>query len=93
LYSNIKSPETGDIVDRGRDTIAIYRLMEDLREQAEASKGRVVSLLGNHEYMNAMGDWRYVTKEDIVTFGGERARQIAMSSDGWIGKAWLANYS
>ncbi|KAH8927830.1 Metallo-dependent phosphatase [Atractiella rhizophila] len=85
--------QTGDIVDRGRDTIAIYKLMESLREGAAKAKGQVVSLLGNHEYMNALGDWRYVTPEDVATFGSARARRQAMTSEGWIGQSWLKNYS
>ena len=39
----------------GDDTIALYRLMENLREQARAVGGDVLSHLGNHEYMNAIG--------------------------------------
>ena len=66
-------------------------MMERLRVE---SKGRVRTLLGNHEYMNLLGDWRYVTKEDIATFGGEERRRHAMSADGWIGKSWGGeNYS
>ncbi|KAM0750927.1 Metallo-dependent phosphatase [Meredithblackwellia eburnea MCA 4105] len=84
--------QTGDIVDRGRDTIAIYRLMDELRPQAELAGGGLVSLLGNHEIMNALGDWRYVTKEDIATFGGARQRREAMGP-GWIGQTWRQNYS
>lgn len=42
--------------------------------------------------MNALGDWRYVTKEDIATFGGERQRRAAIST-GWIGQTWRSNYS
>jgi hypothetical protein len=41
--------QTGDIVDRGRDTIALYRLFDTLRVQAQDSGGEVISLLGNHE--------------------------------------------
>lgn len=41
--------QTGDIVDRGRDTIALYRLMDTLRVEAELAGGQVISLLGNHE--------------------------------------------
>ena len=41
--------QTGDIVDRGRDTIALYRLFDTLRAQAQDSGGEVISLLGNHE--------------------------------------------
>jgi 3',5'-cyclic AMP phosphodiesterase CpdA len=49
--------QTGDIVDRGRDTIALYAFFDQLRAQAEKAGGVVVSLLGNHEMMNAFGDW------------------------------------
>lgn len=41
--------QTGDIVDRGPDTIALYKLFQSLTQQAEAQNGKVVSLLGNHE--------------------------------------------
>ena len=44
-----------DIVDRGPDTIAIYRFFQTLRPQAEAAGGALVSLLGNHELMNSLG--------------------------------------
>ena len=30
--------------------------MEDLREQAHGMGGEVISLLGNHEWMNAIGE-------------------------------------
>jgi 3',5'-cyclic AMP phosphodiesterase CpdA len=50
--------QTGDIVDRGTYALDIYRLMRKLRSQAEGLGGRVVSILGNHEVMNAIGDWR-----------------------------------
>lgn len=66
--------------------------MDSLRAQAELAGGSVVSLLGNHEIMNALNDLRYVTQEDIATFGSLKARQNAMK-EGWIGKTWRANYS
>lgn len=82
--------QTGDIVDRGTDTIALYRMFQRLRGESTAVGGGVVSILGNHEIMNAIGDWRYVTKEDIETFGGSERRQEALSTDGWIGREWIA---
>lgn len=85
--------QTGDIVDRGKDTILLYQLMDRLRGEASRAGGAVVNLLGNHEYMNALGDWRYVTKEDIETFGSAEHRRDIMSTRGWIGQDWLANYS
>lgn len=53
--------QTGDIVDRGTYALDIYRLMQKLRGQADAAGGRVVSILGNHEIMNAIGDWRWAS--------------------------------
>lgn len=82
---------TGDLVDRGDDTIALYHLFDELRK--EAGPDRVKNCLGNHEVMNALGDWRYVTPGDVESFGGVAARRRAMSIEGWIGQAWLANYS
>ncbi|KIS68749.1 uncharacterized protein UMAG_10837 [Mycosarcoma maydis] len=84
---------TGDIVDRGDDTIALYRLFVSLRQQARLAGGEVKNCLGNHEVMNAIGDWRYVTKADVESFGGVQARRHAMSDQGWIGQEWLHNYN
>ncbi|WVO17938.1 hypothetical protein L204_105636 [Cryptococcus depauperatus] len=85
--------QTGDIVDRGAHADQIYQLMQTLRGQAAGVGGRLVSILGNHEVMNAIGDWRYVTRDDISSFGDTEARMKALSTEGWLGKEWLANYS
>lgn len=45
---------TGDLVDRGRDLIAITRFFDQLRPQAEKAGGAVVNLLGNHELSELM---------------------------------------
>ncbi|KAG9000408.1 hypothetical protein FRB94_005462 [Tulasnella sp. JGI-2019a] len=84
--------QTGDLLDRGDDTLDIYRYYEDLRVQASAHGGHLVSHLGNHEVMNLLGDWRYVWPSEIDTFESVEARQRLIST-GWIGKAWRANYS
>lgn len=34
-----------------------------------------------------------MTPGDEETFGGQKARREAMSTTGWIGREWLANYS
>lgn len=49
--------QTGDMVDRGKDTILLFGYFDQLRAQAERAGGAIVSLLGNHEYMNAFNDW------------------------------------
>ncbi|KAJ7158618.1 Metallo-dependent phosphatase-like protein [Mycena filopes] len=84
--------QTGDIIDRGDDTIKLYFWMEQLRVQAAAVGGVVLSHLGNHEVMNAIGDWRYVYPTEINTFGSVAARQ-KMLSTGRIGRAWAQNYT
>ena len=84
---------TGDIVDRGDDTIRLYRLFGALRSEAEAQGGAVHNLLGNHEMMNALGDWRYVTPGDVDSFGGPVARRKAMSDKGWIGQDWIQAFN
>ncbi|KAJ4480002.1 Metallo-dependent phosphatase-like protein [Lentinula aciculospora] len=84
--------QTGDIVDRGDDTIKLFKLMEKLREQAPTTGGVVLSNLGNHEWMNAIGDWRYVYPSEIKTFGTVEDRQRMISS-GTIGRAWANNYT
>ncbi|KAH8814692.1 Metallo-dependent phosphatase-like protein [Flagelloscypha sp. PMI_526] len=84
--------QTGDIVDRGDDTIALFDWMDKLRGQATQTGGIVLSHLGNHEWMNAIGDWRYVYPSEIETFGGIEARQKFISS-GRIGRSWATNYT
>lgn len=84
--------QTGDIIDRGDDTIALYEWLEELREQAHGMGGSVVSLLGNHEWMNAIGDWRYVFPSEIETFGSISARQKAVTT-GWLANIWASNYT
>ena len=42
---------------RGDDTILLFTLMEKLRAQAAEVGGTVLSHLGNHEWMNAIGEF------------------------------------
>jgi hypothetical protein len=60
--------QTGDVLDRGDEEEAIFRLLAELREQAEAAGGAIHVLNGNHELMNAYLDYRYVTDGGWVDF-------------------------
>jgi hypothetical protein len=80
--------QTGDITDRGPDGLQTLEFMERIQKEATAAGGRVIPLMGNHEAMNLMGDWRYVSPADVRSFGSLEARKEAFSSTGKWGQ-WL----
>lgn len=86
--------QTGDIVDRGPDTRKLFAWIRDLGVVARANGGRVVHLWGNHEFMNAMGDWRYVSAQDLLSFPKPHvaSRRIEFTRHGSIGMDFLQNY-
>ncbi len=58
----------GDMLDRGPGDIQILDLARRLQGEAQAVNGRVHVLLGNHEAMNLVQDFRYVSKEGYEFF-------------------------
>ena len=60
--------QTGDILDRGNGEQEILDLFVALEPQAKKAGGAIYRLLGNHEFMNAMGDFRYVTRGGFADF-------------------------
>ena len=50
--------QVGDLLDRGPKPREVMDLLISLEKEAPKAGGRVVSLLGNHEMMNIMGDLR-----------------------------------
>ena len=81
--------QTGDITDRGPDSLEVITLLRRLQTEAKDANGAVYPLLGNHEAMNLLGDWRYVSEADVADFGSVEARQAAFSLDGELG-SWLS---
>ncbi|MGE0402898.1 MAG: metallophosphoesterase, partial [Kofleriaceae bacterium] len=65
--------QTGDVLDRGDDEQAILDLLFALEGKAKAAGGELIFLNGNHELMNAAGDFRYVTRGSRDAFGGRMA--------------------
>ena len=65
--------QTGDVVDRGPDSLDIIRNLQSLQREAPRSGGRVVTLVGNHEAMNMTGDLRYVTAADYAAFADAKS--------------------
>lgn len=47
--------QLGDVLDRGDDELASYRLLRRLRKQARRCGGDVTWLVGNHEVLNLRG--------------------------------------
>ena len=60
--------QTGDVVDRGPDSRKALDLLRRLEGEATRAGGRVYPLLGNHEFMRMIWDWRYVSAEEIAAF-------------------------
>lgn len=60
--------QVGDLLDRGPKPREVLDLMMALEKQAPEAGGHVVSLLGNHELMNLMGDLRYVAPANYTEF-------------------------
>lgn len=51
--------------DNTPEDIRVLEFMTELNEKAMKKGGMVISLLGNHEIMNVLGDMRYVSKKDL----------------------------
>jgi len=77
----------GDLLDRGPHSKQVVELFMRLEGEAQAAQGKVVVLLGNHEAMNLLGDFRYVSAQELHSFGGPQARRKELEN-GRIG-AWL----
>ena len=92
--------------DEGSD-LKIMNLLDNLGNQAEIEGGKVISILGNHEMMNCVGDFRYVSPKEFEEFGvyckakrtqhkrifpyGYKERKQAFSPGGIIAKRYASN--
>ena len=84
--------QTGDVLDRGPDSRKAMDLLMKLEEQAPKTGGMVHPLIGNHEVMVPLGDLRYMTEEELASYGGEDGLRKLMSSDGKYGK-WIRSHN
>jgi len=60
--------QTGDVLDRGADSRQALEFLRRLGRDAERAGGRVHQLLGNHEVMRLLGDYRYVVPGEYEAF-------------------------
>ena len=90
--------QVGDLIDRksrtgtGSDEKSERRILRhliSLRHKAALKDGYVHLLLGNHEIMNVMGDFRYVSSMGMTDFGGNRA--LAFKPGGKVARFMACN--
>lgn len=68
--------QLGDILDRQPDSLKIVRSLQELQKEAPRSGGRVVVVLGNHEAMNLLGDFRYTTPGEFAAFATANSAEL-----------------
>jgi len=79
---------TGDVVDRGPDSLGLVRRLAGLREQAPAADGIVALLEGNHE-VQVLGGLAGVPElfRALMAFGGPATfASVGMAADEWTGR-------
>ena len=62
------NPKTIKLEDDEDSDVIILKLFTNLHEQAQKVGGAVISLLGNHELMNAQGEVQYVSFKGLNKF-------------------------
>jgi hypothetical protein len=72
--------QTGDVLDRGPDSKLALDLLRKLEREARRAGGRVHALLGNHEVMRMVGDWRYVSEGETAAFRTGRSQEIRQNA-------------
>jgi hypothetical protein len=65
--------QTGDVFDRGPGVRAALDLLMRLEDEARRAGGRVEALIGNHEAMNLLGDFRDVSAATYASFADTRS--------------------
>jgi Calcineurin-like phosphoesterase len=100
--------QTGDILDRGPDSKKAIDLIRKLERDAQRAGGRVYALLGNHELMRLVDDWRYVSPGEldgfkngdsidlrdraITIFGAEAEKQAKAADKPWDPEAFRQRF-
>ena len=68
--------QTGDVVDRGPDSLKIIQNIMQLQSEALRAHGQVIALIGNHEAMNLTDDLRYVSAADFSAYADEGSARL-----------------
>ena len=75
--------QIGDVLDRGDEELQLLQLLRTLKREAAVAGGAVITMLGNHEVLNAMGISVYASPRSAAAFGdeGERASAFRPGSE------------
>lgn len=77
--------QTGDVLDRGPDSRKILDLLRAITPQAASAGGAVHELMGNHEEMRMVGDFRYTSTGEYGAFATSESsalrQQVAESAE------------
>jgi hypothetical protein len=65
--------QLGDVTDRGPNSLKIIRNLQQLQKEAPRKGGQVIVVLGNHEAMNLLGDYRYTTPGEYSAFTDDQS--------------------
>ena len=84
--------QVGDLLDRGPKPREVMDLMMALEKESVQAGGRVVSLLGNHDMMNIMGDLRYVNPVNYASFADRNSEMRQKAAYGEYAK-WRDNHA
>ena len=78
----------GDGVDSNNymEEIHILQLIEYLHREAQQFNSAFIYVVGNHEIMNMIGDFRYVSENTMKGMGGEENRYNLFAAGGPIAK-------
>jgi len=68
--------QLGDVLDRGPDSRKAMDLLQQLEREADRAGGEVHSLIGNHEAMRLLGDFRYATPGEFTAFATKDSKDL-----------------
>jgi hypothetical protein len=75
-------PDTYTPENDNPEDIDILYFMTDLHNKASQYGGAIYSLMGNHEFMNVMGDFTYVSHNNINHFNNYKTHDGTIINDG-----------
>lgn len=94
--------QLGDQIDKGGrgsldptndeiEELKVIEFMHNLHFEAKKKNGAVYNLIGNHEIMNVMADFRYVTSTHLNGFKGTDTRKKLFKPGGAIARKLACN--